>query len=164
MTEGSGLVDNIRALVGLTAEPVVMSVERGAIKRFCEAVGDSNPLFTDEEYAKNSPYGDITCPPGFFGWPMKPPPRTTMPEPQATMVAEFAKAGFPGLLDGAIDYEFYMPIYPGDVIVSSAKIADIYEREGKSGKSLFGVIQITYMNQNGDIVCKVMRTLIGRLS
>lgn len=162
MTEGSSFADNIRALVGLTAEPVVMAVERGAIKRFCEAVGDSNPLFTDEEYAKNGPYADVICPPGFFGWPTK--PTATMPEPQATMVAEFAKAGFPGLLDGAIDYEFYMPIYPGDVLVSSAKIADIYEREGKSGKSLFGVIETTYINQNGDVVCKVRRTLIGRLA
>lgn len=162
MTDGSALADNIRALIGLTTEPVVMEVERGAIKRFCEAVGDSNPLFTDEEYAKNSPYIDIICPPGFFGWPTK--PVTTMSEPQATMVAEFAKSGFPGLLDGGIDYEFYAPIYPGDVLVSSAKIADVYEREGKSGKSLFGVIEITYINQNSDMVCRVRRTLIGRLA
>jgi len=161
MTEGSALADNIRALVGLTAEPVVTEVERGAIKRFCEAVGDSNPLFTDAEYAKNGPYGNVICPPGFFGWPTK--PVATMSEPQATMVAEFAKSGFPGLLDGAIDYEFYMPVYPGDVLVSSAKIVDVYEREVKSGKSLFGVIEIIYINQNGDMVCRVRRTLIGRL-
>jgi len=78
------------------------------------------------------------------------------------MTAEFAKAGFPGLLDGGIDYEIYIPIYSGDVIVSSAKIADVYEREVKGGKSLFGVIEITYTNQNGDMVCKARRILIGR--
>ena len=160
MTESSALADNVRALIGFTAEPVVMEVERGAIKRFCEAVGDSNPLFTDEEYAKNGPYGDVICPPGFFGWPIKPAP--IMAEPTATMTAEFAKAGFPGLLDGGIDYEIYIPIYSGDVIVSSAKIADVYEREVKGGKSLFGVIEITYTNQSGDMVCKARRILIGR--
>lgn len=160
MTESSALADNVRALIGLTAEPVVMEVERGAIKRFCEAVGDSNPLFTDEEYAKNGPYGNVICPPGFFGWPIKPAP--IMAEPTATMTAGFAKAGFPGLLDGGIDYEIYIPIYSGDVIVSSAKIADVYEREVKGGKSLFGVIEITYTNQNGDMVCKARRILIGR--
>jgi len=160
MADGSALTKNIKALVGLVAEPVVMEVERGAIRRFCEAVCDSNPLFTDEEYAKNGPYGDIICPPGFFGWPKK--TVVGMAEPNATMVAQFAKDGFPGLLDGGIEYEFYAPIYPGDVLVSSAKIADIYEREGKAGKSLFGVIEITYTNQKGEIVCKATRTLIGR--
>jgi len=160
MNEGSALADNIKALIGHTAESIVMEVERGAIKRFCEAVGDSNPLFTDAEYAKNGPYGDVICPPGFFGWPIK--PAAAMSEPTATMTAEFAKAGFPGLLDGGIYYEMYIPIYPGDVLVSSAKIADVYEREGKGGKSLFGIIEIIYTNQNGDMVCKARRTLIGR--
>ena len=160
MSESSELAPNVRALVGFAAEPVVMEVERGAIRRFCEAVGDSNPLFTDEEYAQNGPHGDIICPPGFFGWPKKPVAGLT--EPTATMIAQFAEAGFPGLLDGGIEYQFYMPIYPGDVLTSSAKIVDVYEREGKTGKSLFGIIEVTYTNQKGEIVCKARRILIGR--
>jgi acyl dehydratase len=152
--------DELKGMIGSMAEPVVLEVERGAIKRFCQAVDDSNPLFTDIEHAKKGPYGDVICPPGFFGWPAKPGPM--FPGLMATMMGEFAKAGFPGVLDGGIDYEFFIPVYPGDVLVSSAKIADIYEREGRAGKSLFGVIETTYTNQNGDVVAKARMTLIGR--
>ena len=162
MSEGSAITDAIRAMVGVMADPVVMEVEAGAIKRFCQAVGDSNPLFIDAEHAKNGPHGGVICPPGFFGWPAKPAPMFS--GPMASMMGEFAKAGFPGVLDGGIDFEFFQPIHPGDVLVSSAKIADIYEREGKTGKSLFGVIETTYTNQNGDVVARGRMTLIGRQS
>ena len=160
MTEGSAITESIKALIGSMADPIVMEVERGAIKRFCQAVGDSNPLFIDAEFAKNGPNGDVVCPPGFFGWPAKPAPMFS--GPMATMMGEFAKAGFPGVLDGGVDYELFTPIFPGDVLVASSKIADVYEREGKAGKSLYGVIETIYTNQNGDVVFKGRMTLIGR--
>ena len=44
-----------------------MEVEKGAIKKYADAVDDHNPLYWDDEYAKNSRYGSIIAPPGFFG-------------------------------------------------------------------------------------------------
>jgi acyl dehydratase len=159
-TEGSAITDELRSLIGITEEPAVMEVERGAIKRFCQAVDDTNPLFNDAEYAKNGPYGDVICPPGFFGWPAKAGPM--FGGLAATLMGSFAKTGFPGVLDGGMEYEFYLPIHPGDVLVSAPRVADIYEREGKAGKSLFGVVETTYTNQNGAVVAKARGTFIGR--
>jgi acyl dehydratase len=50
---------------------------RMAILRFCEGIGDVNPLWTDAAYAKATPYGELIAPPSFifcclgsvqFGW------------------------------------------------------------------------------------------------
>ena len=146
--------------VGLTNDPIVYEIERGAIKRFAQAVGDSNPLWCDDEYARNTKFGSVICPPGFFGWTAKPVPMLSGPMVQ--MMGEFAAAGFPGVLDGGIEYEIFYPIRPGDVLVASAKVADIYEKEGRTGMSLFGVLETTYTNQNGDVVTKARMTVIGR--
>jgi acyl dehydratase len=51
---------------------------RLAILRFCEGIGDDNPLWTDEEYAADTAHGGLIAPPSFifcclgsvqFGWP-----------------------------------------------------------------------------------------------
>jgi len=161
MAGDSAISEDMRALIGYSGEPVVLEVERGAIKRFCGAVGDDNPLFTDSAHAEKGPHGEIVCPPGFFGWPVKASPPSS-PTPNQVVLAEFAKNGFPGLLDGGVDYELLLPIRAGDVLVSSARVADIYEREGRAGKSLFGVFETTYTNQNGDVVARAFATMIGR--
>src|SRR5262245_1989166 len=45
--------------VGRTGEPRTYEVERGAIRRFAEAIGDSSPLFNDEQRARESRFGGI---------------------------------------------------------------------------------------------------------
>ena len=48
-----------QSLVGRRSRPVVNWVERGAVRRFAEAIGDPNPLYLDEEAAQKSRYGPI---------------------------------------------------------------------------------------------------------
>ena len=160
MGQGSAVTDALRTLIGKSSDPVVLEVEKGAIRRFCEAVGDSNPLFTDTERARNGPHGEVICPPGFFGWPAK-----TMPRHYGVMASvfqELARAGFPGVLDGGVEYELLLPIRGGDTLILSTKVEDIYERTGKTGASLFAVVENTYLNQNGDVVARARNTYIGR--
>ena len=73
MAEESLITEEMKKVVGVVQEPIIWEVERGAIKRFAEAVGDPNPLYFDEEYAKGTRYGGIVAPPGFWGWRVKAP-------------------------------------------------------------------------------------------
>ena len=159
MAEGSIITDEIRAMIGSGAEPVIMEVERGAIKRYADAVGDDNPLFHDVEDAKAAGYEDIICPPGFFGWAIK--GKATIGG--LSMVgAVLVKAGLFRILDGGVDQEFYIPIRAGDVLTAYAKIADVRERAGKTGSMLFTTVETTYWNQNGDKVAVSRATIIAR--
>ena len=157
------LPEEVTWLIGKTGEPVIMEVEKGAIKRFADAVGDRNPLYWDEEYAKSSRYGSIVAPPGFFGWPTR--WERSMPffsELRQEVVDTIAKTGYSRLLAGGIEFDFFQPVRAGDILASVAKVTSIQERETKTGKMILSTIETTFINQNGDIVAKERSTLIHR--
>ena len=160
MAEGSAVVDELRGLIGIMTEPVINEVEKGAIRRYAEAVGDPNPLYCDVEYARNSKYGELICPPGFFGWPMK--ASTGAVEVMAPVFSALFKAGLVRILDGGVAYEFFLPLRAGDTLTWYARFADVREREGKTGKMVFLTFETTYINQRGDLVAKSRNTFLGR--
>ena len=51
--------------IGRASPPTLNEVEKGAIRRFAEALGDYNPIYYDEEYARASGYPTIVAPPTF---------------------------------------------------------------------------------------------------
>ncbi len=76
------MLADMRALIGteLRTDSCVNNeyATRLAILRFCEGIGDDNPLWTDPVHAAGSPYGTLIAPPSFIfaclgsiqvGWP-----------------------------------------------------------------------------------------------
>src|ERR1700735_5843884 len=41
------------------------AVRAEKIQRYCAALGETNPIYTDEEQAKKGPYGGVVAPPSF---------------------------------------------------------------------------------------------------
>ena len=161
MTEVSEVMEKLRKFIGTTTPPGINEVERGAIKRYAEAVGDPNPLYNDVEYARNSKYKEMICPPGFFGWPAK--VSIGAMEIMAPIFEVLFSAGLFRILDGGIDYDFTLPIRAGDTLAWYARFADAKERTGKSGERMvFITMELTFMNQNGDTVARRRQTFIAR--
>lgn len=157
MSDGSILTDELKKLIGVPVDPTIYKVEEGAIFRYAEAIGDPNPLFNDVEYAKNSRYGGITCPPGFTGWALKGKMRIT------EIFDKLIKAGAPPrILDGGVEFEFFIPIGVGDTLVATSKIVEMVEKESKAGKMLITTVETTYINQNGDTVLISRQPIINR--
>ena len=153
MTEESVITEELRNMVGVEAEPEVFEVEKGHIRRFAEAVGDPNPLWQDETYARKSRYGNIIAPPMFLQDEGKNKFADRLMEMPLTL---------PGFLNGGIEAEFHKPMIPGDVITTRAKLADLSEKQGKTGKLLFMVIEVTFTNQRGELVSISRNTFIRR--
>ena len=157
------LPEEVTKLIGQAGSVKVLEVEKGAIKKFADAIDDPNPLYWDEEYARNSRYGSLIAPPGFFGWPAKGPKGGRLrSEASQELRAALAKAGYSRILAGGTEYEFFYPVRAGDTIAASTMIKDIVEREGKTGKMAFVITETTYTNQNGDLVAKARGTSIRR--
>jgi acyl dehydratase len=159
MTEGSALMDELRGLIGIMTQAVVNEVERGAIRRYAEAVGNPNPLYHDVEHARNSRYGELICPPGFFGWPLS--VSSGAVGMMSTVFGALIKAGLLRILDGGIDYDFFLPVRAGDTLAWYARFADAREREGKEGKMVLVTMELSYMNQRGDLVARARQTFIA---
>ncbi|MBE0480268.1 MAG: MaoC family dehydratase N-terminal domain-containing protein [Dehalococcoidia bacterium] len=151
--------EELKQYIGKVDPPHVREVERGAIRRYAEAVENPNPLYFDEEYAADSRYGGIIAPPGFFGWSIK---GATSSEGIVGLMTAMINAGYYRILDGGITYEFFLPVRAGDILVASPKVKDVTAREGKSGTMIICQFETSYLNQNGDLVATASQNLIGR--
>ena len=155
--------EELKKFVGHVVDSSVFEVEKEPIRRFADAVGDMNPLYWDEEYARRSRYGSIIAPPGFISslwfsgrsveWGPKERPSEAL-GPPALMTA-LVQAGYKRILDTGIDYDFFQPVKAGDTISLTCIVKDIMERSGKEGKSAFLITETTYKNQSGLVVAKV---------
>ena len=60
------ITDKMRAAIGVESVPVTQEIEKGAIIRFAQAIGDPNPLFVMSE-DKQSNGSPTKRPPGRVG-------------------------------------------------------------------------------------------------
>ncbi len=63
---------------------------------------------------------------------------------------------------GGVEIEFFEPVRSGDVLQRQSRLADIYQRDGKTGPLIFAITETTYSNQRGETVCKERTTSIAR--
>jgi len=71
-------------------------------------------------------------------------------------------AGYYRILDAGMSFEFFLPVYAGDILIASPKVADVAEKEGKSGTMIICSFETAYMNQNGDLVAKSFQKVVCR--
>jgi len=133
----------------------VVEATRDNIKNFADAVGDANPLWINEEYAKKSRFKGITAPPTFIynvnhgSGPALGPPGLPMPVNLSVLYAGAA-------------LEFFRPIYLGDVFTVKGKSTGIERKQSRSlGSMLFCDGEVSYYNQQKELI-GTLRTTICR--
>jgi acyl dehydratase len=149
--------DSLKQLIGQVQATSVNLVEQGAIQRFASAVGDTNPLYNNVEFAKNSEWGRLMAPPAFTGWPVE-----AGGLDMIKFVEKLISLGAPmGLLDGGVEYEFFAPVGAGDTLVAVTKIAGIEGRETKMGATMITTVESTFTNQNGAVAFVMRNTFLN---
>jgi acyl dehydratase len=139
------VTDEARKQIGKVTESRTHEVERGAIRRFAEAIGDTNPIFNSDSEARKSRFGGMIAPPTFcrsLGMAI-PDVKIDMPTSRG--------------LDGGSDWEYLVPIRPGDRISVQSKLVDLRESDGRLGPMVFTTVETTYTNQFGE-VCVIQRS------
>ena len=140
-----------REAVGKDFHKATHTITREMVLGFSRAIGETNPLFVDEEAAARGPYGDIIAPPSF--------------------VASFVRADEPPDLDLQFEGTIYMagqwvepllPVRPGDVLTCTARVTDVYRKTGRSGDMAFIVVEHSFRNQAGDLVARSGRSHVRR--
>ena len=123
-------------LVGLRSEPVRNTVERGAVRRFAEAIADPSPLYTDESMAAKSRYGRLLAPPTF---------------PRTFDYGRIEGLGLPsaGLIHGEFRISYERPLLVGDEILCRMQLKDSYDKRGRRGLLGFLVFERTGEDSGG---------------
>lgn len=153
MAEASAITDEMRAAIGKESEPVTYEVDKTAVRMFARAVGYTDLIYYDEEYAKSKGYRSLPVPMGFLGHPIFKPGMSSRPGPDF-------KTPYKRILNGGTDIQYYEPICAGDVLTGTSKIADLLERTGAMGPMLIIISETVYKNQDGREVGKFRGTLI----
>jgi len=133
------MADVDAALVGAESEPATFEVEKGAIVKFAEAIGDPHSDYRE----------GIAAPPTF-------PTTFRMAMPG---LAELDPARF---LHGEQEYAYARPIRAGDRITCVARIASVTEKETRVGKAIFVVAEIDGRDEQGEPVFTGRSTLLLR--
>jgi acyl dehydratase len=159
------LPKEVTSWIGKSGSGITFYVERGAVERYADAVGETNPLYWNDEFAKKSRYGSVIAPPGFFGL-SSPFQRESDPSRKpiswVSIGETLSKVGYGRVVNGGMELEFFTPAHPGDVLQTSSVVKDIVEREGRSGKMVLVTIETTYVNHKGEMVAKQRHTTIHR--
>lgn len=137
-----------RKLIGSTSEVYEIEVEKGAIRAFANAIGDDNPLYHDEKYAKEQGYTSLVAPPTF-------PQTFKIPTPGLNVDKRRT-------LHGEQEFIYERPIVAGDVLRCVSKLEDIFERQGKQGTMTFILIEMRGKDINGELVFSSITTIIYR--
>ena len=155
-SDTSVITDEMRAEIGRESDPVTFEVDKTACRMFARAVGYSDPLFFDEEFAKGKGYRSIPAPVGFLGHPVYNP---NAPQSARGGGGYFrADSPFKRILNGGTDIEYFDTVCAGDLLTATSKLVDLSEREGRLGPMLVTVTETIYRNEAGQTVAVVRGT------
>ena len=158
--------DDLRALIGSETETFLGEITLREIQRYAAAVGDLNPLYFDEDYARASAYGGIVAPPNYLtaiiGWAAGPPesgltPDGCLPDPIRPILRGMQRA-----MGAGQELAFGAPVRPGDRITRVSRIAGVTERAGRSGPFVVITFEERYVNQHGSVAVECRASVIVR--
>jgi hypothetical protein len=176
-TAASIVPDACQKYVGMESESELACdlVERGAIRRFAQAIMDEDPIFW-EPCENNKRYGGPVAPPLYPAHIFRRPFGTEDPltknalNPDFDGVGATASQGLPeveplrgyGLLNGGIEVEFFRYARHGETVKLKSRYASITGKETSKGPMIFVVIESEYRTGTGDLLIRTRRTQIRR--
>jgi hypothetical protein len=125
-------------LIGRESEAVLFEVERGAIRKFADAVQDQTP-----ECVR----GDL-APPTF-------PTTFRMTIPGLTF--DLAR-----VLHGSQEYRYERPLRAGDRVQCRVRVADVFQRKGRLGEMTFLILAMDGTDESGNPIFSGTTTAILR--
>jgi hypothetical protein len=141
-------------------------IDRTAILDFAAAIGETNPIYWDEGFAKTTPLGDVIAPPTFgiaaahwnpdYGLrgPRRIPARKAVEKkPEAAPRSGGGGPNLTRVLHAEQRFEYRKPLQPGMRLVVSTRPGRTWEKEGKRGGKLHFAESVTeYRDAQGEIV------------
>lgn len=121
--------------------PYITELNADSIRHYAYGIGDPNPLWVDESYARRSPHGRVMAPPTILF--------------ATDRILSGYVTGLPGIhaMFAGADFQFHRPLGGGDHLRASAVLADVIEHKSRfAGKSLQQIYRVSIFDQNDELV------------
>ncbi|WP_168160031.1 FAS1-like dehydratase domain-containing protein [Steroidobacter denitrificans] len=130
-----------------------MDVERGRLLFFARTIGETHPIFIDDEAAAAAGLPGLAAPPTYAF-------SLELDQPKPFAVLEALGVRLDRVLHGTQRFIYHVPICAGDRITLQSVVEDIYEK--KDGAMAFIVMRTTATNQRGEIAVEMTKTVVVR--
>ena len=138
--------------VGTVLAPSTALVERGRLRFFAEAIGETDALYTDLGTARAAGYPDLPVPPTFlFGL------KLDAPDPFGWMTDLGVDMRF--VLHGSQRFEYHALAFAGDEVTFRPRISDVYDKRG--GALEFLVLE-TAVTRGDEPIANLTETIVVR--
>jgi acyl dehydratase len=137
--------------VGKEWDAATFEVEGERIAQYADAVGEEGDVYRDGEAAKAAGFRGQVAPPMFAVVYSAPAMGPAILDPEVGI-------NFPAMVHGGQEFEWGEPVIAGDVITTTARCQEIYEKDGKG----FYVFETVSTNQDGAETVRAKWTNIVR--
>ena len=161
--------DVLKEIIGKPTGTTVVTVERGQLGLFAQAVKDDSPVYRDARAAEAAGLPGIPAPPtypfvmeNFGAFPELQADQAPTGNPMAEVLGPLMAGG--GLiLHGEQEFTYRRPVVAGDVLVGRGKVADAYRKESKGRTMTFVVVETEWTERDsGESVCTSRSNIIHR--
>ncbi len=126
--------------IGHRFEPFSVEVEKGRLKFFAKAIGQTDPVYTDEAAARLAGHPSLPVPPTFLFC-------LEMDSPNPGALRDLLDIPVPKVLHGEQRFTYHAMAFAGDTLTFEQRIADIYAKKGGSLEFIARETRVT--NQHG---------------
>src|SRR3954471_11919224 len=159
MSGDDAFLEKLKSLVGRpSGAPMAAwdAVNQAMIRHWCDAVGDSNPVYTDPDAAAASVHGQIVAPPTMLqAWTMKglAPVFRSASGAQEELFGLLDGAGFTSVVATNCDQEYVRYLHIGDLLTAESVVEDVSpEKKTGLGVGHFVTTRTDFKDQNGELV------------
>lgn len=143
-----------KSLIGRSLGVTTSEVEKGRLRFFAKAIGETDPVYTDEAAARAAGHKSLPVPPTFLMC-------LEGEGRDATVIVEDIMGFNLGrILHAEQEFVYHAMAYAGDVLTFDTRIADVYEKKG--GALTFVVQECRVTNQDGEHIADIRTSLVQR--
>jgi len=142
-----------RRHIGHQLPPFQVEVEKGRLRFFAKATGQTDPVYIDESAARDAGHPGLPVPPTFLFCL-----ETESPNPAA--IRELLGMDYRSLLHGEQGFSYHAMAYAGDTLTFRQHIEDIYDK--KNGALEFVVRKTRVSNQRDELVAELRCVTVVR--
>lgn len=139
--------------IGLELPTATFEVERGRLRFFAKATGETRPVYIDEQAAREAGYRDLPAPPTFLMG-------ADLDSGAMTELLQRLEVPIERILHGEQCFTYHDVVCAGDVLTVDSRISDIYSKKG--GALEFVVKDSELKNTQGKTVMNARSVLVVR--